>query len=738
MALLDDSGSGDVVIKMVLKGIDPEEAARLAAQTGQSIEAEIRASLQRQQEAYANAAQVMSAQGAAYAKQEISQSQDKTAQLVAAQKVLLTAQQQADAEVQKMGRAQAAAQAEDLARTQAASAAKIAALRSEQEAHQSSVEVLRGVAESGLIAYEAVVQGLEKLKELGEQIVKNTQIYNSLGGSVEEAKEKLDGTVTTIDLIIARNKGAELGLKLSGEQFANVAAQAHQMAIATGTDGAEALNKLITGLALGKTRALDMAGVIIDADKAHQDFAKSIGTTADQLSDEGKRTAVTTEALAKLAEMAPETAKALDKPMTVAEALEKAFVGTKNAFVEFTVALGNFQIPAWFMKFFKVSADQAPDAEDTSMYPSSYFAQGTATVRTGLSQAPLAAGASYGAEEGFGDRRSAGLLKAKAAAGVGSGDNDLDAVMKDAIARDQETLDILMGYVRNQATGKLEAPAGGGAEAMVNRADYAFHGGTYTPDEQKQFVEAQGKMEAFAKQTQEQLNKEFTEAGGTIGKAGDKHAGVLETLIYGQGGPTVLYDQMTETQKRVFELTSSISKSIDKTSESMTSAVGESLAAMIGEHKPFLAMLKEKEHAILQSLASQALGKAAWETAEGLASLALSFFDPAMLAPATAHFLAAAAYGAVGGIAAVGARATYSGAAGSGSSAATGTTPTSTLGPSSTDSGSSTSTAAAAPVNIYMNVAPGGEEGAGRSILKALQAYKAQTGMDLSKLLGSP
>ena len=111
-------------------------------------------------------------------------------------------------------------------------------------------------------------------------------------------RQALDGTVDDLGILTAANRAAQAGL--SPEAFLKVAEAAEKLGDVAGKSAPEALEELAQGLALGRERGLAMYVGTIDNVKAQQDFAKSIGTTADKLNEAGKLAAFQAEALRKI------------------------------------------------------------------------------------------------------------------------------------------------------------------------------------------------------------------------------------------------------------------------------------------------------------------------------------------------------------------------------------------------------------------------------------------------------
>jgi hypothetical protein len=94
-----------------------------------------------------------------------------------------------------------------------------------------------------------------------------------------------DGTITDASLI----KSANLGLLLTQNRIAKdlpaLTTIARAAAKATGQDIDFIFDSLVRGIARGSPKIIDNAGITLDADKAFQDYARSIGKSADALTD---------------------------------------------------------------------------------------------------------------------------------------------------------------------------------------------------------------------------------------------------------------------------------------------------------------------------------------------------------------------------------------------------------------------------------------------------------------------
>jgi hypothetical protein len=161
----------------------------------------------------------------------------------------------------------------------------------------------------------------------------------------------------------------------------------------------------------------------------------------------------------------------------------------------------------------------------------------------------------------------------------------------------------------------------------------------------------------------------------------------------------------------------------------MGDALGGALAAFVSGDKAKRASLRQTTHDILEALATQAYSRAIFETAEGLASLALG---PIGGASAGLHFAAAGMFTAVGTGAALAARAvgtSSTGSAGAGAGGGSGiSTSTSGSGGFGSNGTRSTPSQSNQPVIININTTFGDKVSIGRAVNDALHEYNAQTG----------
>lgn len=177
-----------------------------------------------------------------------------------------------------------------------------------------------------------------KFKDLGQEVIRTSNIFNALEGSILDAKIASAGQIANMDLMLAKNKAAQMDLALTSQEFATLAGFADQLGDATGTDAAEGLNTLVQALATGRTKALELAIGIIDNEQVWQKYANVIGKTKDKLTEVEKAEAIREEALGRMG-------KKLDAQgetaLRLADNLERLFAAAKNAWDGLMASIGN-------------------------------------------------------------------------------------------------------------------------------------------------------------------------------------------------------------------------------------------------------------------------------------------------------------------------------------------------------------------------------------------------------------
>jgi len=681
----------NILLKLIIQGQSPEEIARLAASTQGQLNDRIKVYLDHLTELHRQAAQAQTAE-----------EQKKTQQMIdSAEKQVET--------VQKVMRAN-----------------EIAANRS-SNAWRRTLEDMENivVVAAGLKAgFEAVVG---KAITLGDEIDKLTNVYGSLKGSIDEMRTATAGEVSDYDLIVTKNRAAQMELNLTDKQFGIVARAADNFADSLGTNTKEALDQLIEGLATGRERTLKAVGAIKDADEVYAKFAKSIGTTSDKLSDQGKRVAIVEEALRNLDKKNKESGDVVDD---FSHRWEKLVAQTKNLTDALKIHLGEAimyvidglgKIPDLLTlmnarlkdlvgngNYDKASRDIAmrdQDAANQKALLDHYFDRGGDAGDTYKYQGDTSklikkptqqqVDTARKQQEEFNRQFDKLLRSNKPVGGLGIGNSDY--------ASEDDALFGLAGasidYRDVETDDKISE--------NIDKHDKALE------EHQKSIIES-------ARKHADELAKTLQEVADRNESVKSRTGGLMYALMFGKDGPSKAYEEMDAFGKATVDMAGMVSDAASK----MAEAAGQSLAAWVSGAQGVKKSLRDSTNEILVNMSAQAYTRGLMEIAEGIASAAIHDY-----ADAESHFAAAAAFAAVGTAAGLGARAIgHSAPAASASGISSSNSGSGYGGNVSSSRSSGSGGSDSPPLTINLTVLPGGEAEAGRQINKALDAYYSQTG----------
>lgn len=169
-----------------------------------------------------------------------------------------------------------------------------------------------------------------------------TASFNNLQASVGQLGSKsleglnraTQGLVANLDLMQSANQAVLLGVDKGTGDFEKMAAAAVKLGQATGRTAVEALNDLTVGVGRQSKLILDNLGVLVDAEKAQEKYAKANNLTTDSLTDQQKALAFQQEAFAQITEKANKLTDVQDTAGKATTALSVAFENQKNKAVE--------------------------------------------------------------------------------------------------------------------------------------------------------------------------------------------------------------------------------------------------------------------------------------------------------------------------------------------------------------------------------------------------------------------
>lgn len=218
--------------------------------------------------------------------------------------------------------------------------------------------VVLGAAATAFAALISIInegQGVSELSSAFENLEKKA------GGLADRVLPELQaatgGLISNLDLMRASNEALLAGI--SPEQFQQMAAGVDQLGDAVGVNTKQALDDFTTAMATGVTRGLERTyGLVIDNKKAQEDFAKSIGTTADKLNELGQREAARIAILKAVEEQQKSTGKQTELAGDQLQRIDVAVTNARKAFA------GWVNEQAGIVGFFKAIANFAGQAAE--------------------------------------------------------------------------------------------------------------------------------------------------------------------------------------------------------------------------------------------------------------------------------------------------------------------------------------------------------------------------------------
>lgn len=757
--------TAETLLKLTIKGVDPSEAQRIASSSTAGVEAAFRESMERQAALYKIASETQNAQARAYAQRELSERQSQATALLGVIK-------QSQAQEQAMSRAHSAALIEDARRTaektrefeeSTRGAASAFAPKSGGGLLQQAKdfrETGETIAEYGFVVYEA----FKKLEELGEAVAHVTEINNHFKGSIDDLREATGGEISDMDLMIAKNRAAAGNLKLTAEQFGALGGAAKSFADSIGGNVNEALNDLIKGLETGRSKTLQAAGVFLDQPKIFADWAVRIGHAGEQLDDTAKKAALFHAVLKSADEKLVESGVHAEG---FAEQFQKVKVILSNAWDQMLLGFGVLvsKTSEWLMiglpnavhvavakvkdivpGFGSGNEARAREAWAVQSYDAKVASEAESRKAIEEAQARLAGDQSvYDPTTGFG-----GVLKTKTGGSTVKFDffqtilghsqdeviSDMTDQVRDIHEKWNKELQDTFGdpeqftageraqiFAGNAVAGdKSKTPALAMLAAMGFSTDDSSEDDLIKAELDRKFEKAMAALDTWITAQKDAVAEDIAKTHDENTKA----LGVL-SVFFGEDFLSTSREEMDAAEQILYDGTQQMNGVLKSVGNQLASGYGAALAHSIGEGKNLKAALQDTTHAVLISLSEQAFVKSLMWGAESLGDLAMGNFAGAGLAAA-----ASASFAAVGVAAGIGARAIPS----SSGSASAGSTPTASSGSFSSGPQSSAIDNSTGPVTLSVYVAPGGEAEAGRSIVAALTAWSAQTGKDLSHLVG--
>ena len=116
------------------------------------------------------------------------------------------------------------------------------------------------------------------------------QVGNTADDMVKSMRTASQGLVNDFELIQSANKALALGI--SQDDIPKLLEVATVRSKILGTSASKAFEDITTGVARNSKQILDNLGIVVDLDKAYQDYALSVGKTANSLTEAEKKQAL--------------------------------------------------------------------------------------------------------------------------------------------------------------------------------------------------------------------------------------------------------------------------------------------------------------------------------------------------------------------------------------------------------------------------------------------------------------
>jgi hypothetical protein len=153
---------------------------------------------------------------------------------------------------------------------------------------------------AAVAAIDRFAKQAEKVSGLGAAFDTLGQRINATNKFLPRLQEATRGAVNDMELMRLANNAIILGVAKSEKQFAELADGAVRLGRAVGLQATPAIESLVTGIGRQSRQMLDNLGIVIRAEDAYKKFAAAVGVSVDELSDEQRKLAFTTEAMKQM------------------------------------------------------------------------------------------------------------------------------------------------------------------------------------------------------------------------------------------------------------------------------------------------------------------------------------------------------------------------------------------------------------------------------------------------------
>lgn len=168
-------------------------------------------------------------------------------------------------------------------------------------------------AGAAMFAAGGVIAAYQKLNAFADVAVKTERVGDAFENLTRKARFAGDtigkmqgasrGMVSNFELMRQTNNALLLSVASSSDQMAEMTVIARRLGGAMGIDTAQALESLVIGIGRQSRLWLDNLGIVVDAERAYKDLARSMGVTVEMLTEQQKKLAFTNETMLKAREL---------------------------------------------------------------------------------------------------------------------------------------------------------------------------------------------------------------------------------------------------------------------------------------------------------------------------------------------------------------------------------------------------------------------------------------------------
>lgn len=188
----------------------------------------------------------------------------------------------------------------------------------------------------GAMAAQAM-RAVNALAEVGAQVERVSNSYEMLARSAGESsqamlqamREASRGTISDADLMLSANRAMMLGVADTAEEMATLLEIASARGRAMGLTTAQAFDDIVTGLGRGSAMILDNLGIVVDLQRAYEQYAATLGKTARELTEAEKKQALINQVLQDGQRIVEEADGALDDSAAASERLAASWANMR-------------------------------------------------------------------------------------------------------------------------------------------------------------------------------------------------------------------------------------------------------------------------------------------------------------------------------------------------------------------------------------------------------------------------